>query len=106
MSEASEIREKKLAELREKYAQQQQEEQQKQQAEQQIESMLKRFLSPEAKARLKNVKLVNEQLYWNVVQQLLVLARSGRLQGKISDEQAKKILKSLSQKREISIKRK
>ena len=68
--------------------------------------VLKKMLSPEAKARLKNVRLVNEERYWSAVQQLLVLYQSGRLQGTVSEEQLKRLLSAFSQKRDIKIKRK
>jgi len=106
VNEADSIKEQKLAELQQQFAQQQESEQQKQAAEQKIESMLKSILEPEAKARLKNVKLINEQLYWNVVQQLLSFAQSGRIKGQVTEEDVKKLLSALSQKRNIKITRK
>ncbi len=106
MSEVDSIKEQKLAELQEHFAQQHAADQQKQVAEQRIESMLKAILEPEAKARLKNVKLINEQLYWTVVQQLLSFAQSGRIQGQVTEEDVKKLLSMLSQKRNIKITRK
>jgi len=106
VSEADSIKEQKLAELQQHMMQQQEAEQQKQATEQRIESMLKAILEPEAKARLKNVKLINDQLYWNVVQQLLSFAQSGKIQGQVTEEDVKKLLSALSQKRNIKITRK
>ena len=106
MNEADNAEEQELAELKESMARQQAEEEKKALAEQKIEMVLKRMLSPEAKARLKNIKLVNEERYWNTVQQLLALYQSGRLQGTVSEEQLKRLLAAFSQKREIRIKRK
>ena len=105
MSE-EEIKERKMEELRQRLEQQQAEEEQKQLAEQRVEILLKKILSPEAKARLKNVKLVNQDAYWAAVQQLIALYQSGRVQGGISEEQVKKMLSLLSRKRDITIKRK
>ncbi len=106
MTELEGLKEQKLEELKQKLAQQQAEEEKRLQAEQKIDSLLKMLLSPSAKSRLKNVKLVNQDLYWNTVQQLLLLYRAGRIKGAISEEEVKSILKRLSQKREIKIKRK
>lgn len=106
MNEAENIKEQKLAELKESMVRQQAEEEKKALAEQKIEMVLKRMLSPKAKARLKNVKLVNEERYWSAVQQLLLLYQSGRIQGAVSEEQIKRLLAAFSQKREIKIKRK
>lgn len=106
LAELDELREKKLSEVKQKLAQKQAQEQKRQLAEQKIEVLLKKVVSPEAKTRLKNVKLVNEQLYWTAVQQLFQLYQTGRVSGKITEEQVKKILKALSKKPEINIKRK
>lgn len=106
MAELEELKEQKLAELRQRLEQQQAEQEKQRLAEQKIDVLLKRLLSPSAKSRLKNVKLVNQDLYWNAVQQLLLLYRAGRLKGAISEDEVKSILTQLSKKREIKIKRK
>jgi len=106
LDELEQLREKRRAELQDQASVQQAEEEKKELAEQRIELLLKKLLSQDAKSRLKNVKLVNHELYWNAVQQLLVLYRSGRVQGTITEDQVKEILKLLSHKREIKITRK
>jgi len=77
------------------------EEQQKQAR---IEEILKQALTPEAKTRLGNIKLVNNELYLNAVQAVLYFFKnSGQ---KINEEQVKQLLEKLSFKREIKIRRK
>ncbi|MEM0360391.1 MAG: DNA-binding protein [Candidatus Diapherotrites archaeon] len=104
--ELEQIKAIKMEELQQQLAQQQAEAEKKALAEQRIELLLKKLLSPEAKARLKNVKLVNQELYWLAVQQVLLLFRAGHVSGQITEAQVKMILEKLSAKREIRIKRK
>ena len=106
MDEAAQLKEEKLAEMQQRLEQQQSEEQKRQLAEQKVELLLRKILSPRAKSRLKNIRLVNQEKYWGVVQQLLHLYQSGRVKGTVSEEEFKKLLQLLSQKREIKIKRK
>lgn len=106
MAELNQLKEQRLEELRQKLAQQQGEETKIQLAEQRIELLLKKILSPEAKARLKNVKLVNQELYWTTVQQILLLYRTGKIHGTVTEGQVRELLKLLSRKHEIKIKRK
>jgi len=68
--------------------------------------MLKQLLMPEAKTRLSNVRLANQELYAKAVQAIIYAANAGQLKEKISEEDLKKLLASLSVKREIKIKRK
>jgi len=106
LAELEDLREQKLAELKQRLEQQQAEAEKQRAAEQKIDVLLKRMLSQDAKSRLKNVKLVNQDLYWSAVQQLLLLYRAGRIKGTATEEDVKRILKQLSQKREIKITRK
>ncbi|MCX6802411.1 MAG: hypothetical protein NT067_04860 [Candidatus Diapherotrites archaeon] len=105
-SEAEQLKSLKMEELQQQFAQQQAEAEKKALAEQKIELLLRKLLSPEAKSRLKNVRLVNQELYWNAVQQVLILFRSGKIKGQVSESQVKTLLEVLSRKREIKIKRK
>ena len=106
MDEAAQLKEEKLAEMQQMLEQQQSEEQKRELAEQKVELLLRKILSPGAKSRLKNIRLVNQEKYWGVVQQLLHLYQSGMVKGTVSEEDLKKLLQLLSQKREIKIKRK
>ncbi|MFH1234764.1 MAG: DNA-binding protein [Candidatus Diapherotrites archaeon] len=105
-SEAEQLKSLKMEELQQQFAQQQAESEKKALAEQKIELLLRKLFSPEAKSRLKNVRLVNQELYWNAVQQVLIQFRSGKIRGQVSESQVKTLLEVLSRKREIKIKRK
>ena len=96
------IKEQKLKQLKEQAEQQQKESD----AEMQLNEALKMLLEPEAKARLSNVKLVNKELYIKAAQFLLYMVKSGKVKGKIDEQQLKELLKKLSEKREMQIKRK
>ncbi len=101
-----EIRQRKLNELREKYSIQAEQQQKQIELENQVDLALKTVLSDEAKTRLFNVKLVNKELYFKTAQNLIYLAKSGKIQVKLNDMEVKRLLEQLSAKREITIKRK
>lgn len=74
--------------------------------ESQKEQILKQILSPEARMRLGNIRMVKPDLSNLVEQYLIGMATQGRLQGQLSDEQLKQILLSLQQpKRDFKINR-
>ncbi len=71
------------------------------------EQALRSLLSPEARLRLNNVKMVKPELAAMVENYLLGMASQGRLNRQISDDQLKQILLSIQQpKREFKINRK
>lgn len=107
MSEEEELKQKKMEELQKQYLQQQANAEKQNQQEQEIDLLARTVLTPEAKARLANIKMVNPEKYLKVIQQLMMFLRSGKLREKISDEQLKKLLEMLSEKKpEFTIKRK
>ena len=68
--------------------------------------LLKQILSPEARLRLNNVKMVKPELATMVENYLLGLAAQGRSPSQITDEQLKQILLSAQQpKRDFKINR-
>ena len=68
---------------------------------------LRTLLSPEARLRLNNVRMVKPELAAMVENYLLGLASQGRLNNRISDDQLKQILLSIQQpKRDFKINRK
>ena len=100
MSSLEELREKKRQELQRQAEGQEKEEARAMEA--QLDSLLRSVLTPEAKSRLSNIKLVNKELYLKVAQSLLYLAKSGQLEGKIDDAQLKTLLEKVKgTKREI-----
>ena len=95
-----------LSQLKENYFRKQKEEQKRLQAEMQLNSMVKSVLTEEARERLNNVRLVIIELYLNAVQAILYHARSGNIEGKLSEEQLKQVLAQLGSKKDFKIKRK
>ena len=72
----------------------------------QKEILLKQILSPEARLRLNNVKMVKPDLANMVENYLLGLAAQGRSPGQITDDQLKQILLSAQHpKRDFKINR-
>ena len=89
------IRQRKLASLREQAAQEQVAEQQASEVQAQKDTILRQILSPEARSRLTNIKMVKPQVAEQIEMQLIQLASSGRLKGRVSDEQLKALLQQI-----------
>jgi len=109
--ELQRLRAQRLAELQAR--QNQSEEQQRAQAiaeaEAQKQAMMRKLLTPEARLRLTNIKMVRTEFGEQLELQLLQLAQSGKVPVPITDEILKRILSQLEaqqQKREINIRRK
>jgi programmed cell death protein 5 len=104
--ELEEIRRRKLLALQQKLAEEQQKAQMEQQLELQKQAILKSILTPEARQRLTNLKLVKPEFTAQLELQLIQLAQMGKLPIPLTDEQLKRILVQLqSQRREIRIRR-
>ncbi|MEM3602143.1 MAG: DNA-binding protein [Candidatus Bathyarchaeia archaeon] len=104
--ELEEIRQKKLLSLQRRLAEEQRKAQMEQQIEQQKQAILRSILTPEARQRLTNLKLVKPEFTDQLELQLIQLAQAGKLPVPLTDEQLKKILVQLqSQRREIKIRR-
>ena len=72
----------------------------------QKEMMLKQILSPDARLRLNNIRMVKPDLANLVETYLLNLSGQGKITGQISDDQLKQILLSTQQpKRDFKINR-
>jgi len=72
----------------------------------QKEFILKQLLSPEARLRLNNVRMVKPDLAALVENYLIGMASQGKLQSQITDDQLKQILMSVQQpKRDFKINR-
>ena len=99
-----------MAELQAKRGQQEQASQAQAQAdaEAQKQALMRKILTPEARERLQNVKLVRPDFAAQIEVQLLQLAQTGRVPIPISDELLKQLLEQIQNqqtKRDISIRR-
>jgi programmed cell death protein 5 len=92
------IRQRKLASLRQQALREQAEEQAVAEAQAQKEAVLRQILTPEARQRLTNIKMVKPQFAEQIEMQLIQLASTGRLKGQVTDEQLKALLQQLQGK--------
>jgi len=103
-----ELREQRMQELQDKADGDQAEELQakQQQAEAQKQAILRQHLTDGARKRLNTIRMSKPQFAEQVEQQLVALARSGRIQGKIDEEKMKDLLKELKpDSKEFNIRR-
>ena len=106
-AELEALRQRKLEEMRAQQDQHYAAEAQEKQYDAQIQQIIRQILTTDARERLGRLKVARPELVASVEQQLLGLAQSGRLSGKINDEMLKAILdKVVPKKREIKIERK
>ncbi|MEM4703948.1 MAG: DNA-binding protein [Candidatus Bathyarchaeia archaeon] len=104
--ELEELRRRKLSALQKQAAEEQRNAQAQKQLEAQKQLLLRSILSPEARQRLTNLKIVRPEFTEQLELQLIQLAQTGRLPVPLSDAQLKQILLQLqAQKRETTIKR-
>lgn len=70
------------------------------------QAILRVILTPEARLRLGNVKMVKPEFAEQLERQLIQLAQSGRVSTPLTDQQLKELLKKLtSTRRDITIRR-
>ena len=99
-----ELREKRVSKLQKDQIDQQQREEQQRQAEHQRQMVLKGILTDEARERLGRIKLAKPEYANSLENQLIQLAASRRLSGKINDDQLKQLLQQMTKsKRESKI---
>jgi len=104
--ELEDIRKRRMLQLQRRLSEEQQRAQMEQQIEQQKQSLLRQILTPEARQRLNNLKMVKPDFAAQLELQLIQLAQGGRLNVPLSDDQLKELLVKLqSNKREIKIRR-
>jgi programmed cell death protein 5 len=99
------IKRRKMAELARR-AEQERARREREAAEEALrQELLRRILTPEARERLANLRLVRPELVKSLEDQLIVLAQSGRIKIPITDEELKTILQNLFERtrREIRI---
>ncbi len=101
-----ELREQRETKLRERMGKSKEEEETHSRMEEQLETMLNTILTPEARTRLTNVRLVNSEKYLQVGQALVVMARQGKISAKVTDDQLRQLLLQLTpKKKDMTIKR-
>ena len=100
------IRRRKLLAMQQRMGDEQKQAQAEQQLEAQKQALLRQILSPEARQRLTNLKMVKPEFTEQLELQLIQLAQAGKLPIPVSDAQLKQILIQLqSRKRETKIRR-
>lgn len=101
-AELAEIKRRKMLSLQRGLADQEK----KLQIEAQKQAVLRMILTPEARQRLTNVKLVKPEFAEQLELQLIQSAQAGKIRQQITDEQLKEILTRIqSPKREMKIRR-
>ncbi|AEB94709.1 MAG: DNA-binding protein [Metallosphaera sp.] len=60
------------------------------------EALLRSILSPEARQRLTNVKLIKPELAESLEDQLIALAQAGRIRIPVTDDELKEILSQIA----------
>jgi len=104
--EIEEIRRRRMLEFQQRLAQEQQRAQLQQQIEAQKQAILRRILTPEARQRLNNLKMVKPEFANQLEIQLIQLAQANKVKTPITDELLKEILIRLqAQRRDIKITR-
>jgi len=105
--ELAEIRRRRLSQLQQQQNDQQDEMERQRQVDAQVHLVLLQIMEPEARERLNTIKMTKPDFAKAVEQQLVLLAQSGRLKSKITDQQFKELLRQLTpQKKEFRISRK
>jgi programmed cell death protein 5 len=104
--ELNAIRQRRYSELQRAAIDEQRQTETRRQYEAQKQSALKQILTPEARQRLTNIRMVKPEFADQVELQLIQLAQSGRVKLPISDDQLKDALGKLqSSRKEIRIRR-
>jgi programmed cell death protein 5 len=104
--ELEELRRRKLLAMQQRMNDEQKQTQADRQLEAQKQALLRQILSPEARQRLTNLKMVKPEFTEQLELQLIQLAQTGKLPIPLSDAQLKQILIQLqSRKRETKIRR-
>lgn len=104
--ELNEIKRRKLMELQQRMQQEQEAMEEKRRIEMQKQAILRRILTPEARQRLANIKMVKPEFASQLEAQLIAIAQQGVIRIPIDDEQLKEILRRFQMgKRDIRIRR-
>lgn len=104
--ELEQIRKRKLLSMQQRISDEQRQAQEEAQVEAQKQALLSKILTPEARQRLNNLKMVKPEFAEQIELQLIQMAQTGKLPIPLNDNQLKQILIQLqSRKREPTIRR-
>lgn len=93
------IKQRQLAELRRRLIEAERAERARKEYEAKKSAVLRAILTPEARARLANIKMVKPEFAEQLELQLIQLAQMGRIPTPVTDDQLKGILMELQSKR-------
>ncbi|MGC9147996.1 MAG: DNA-binding protein [Sulfolobales archaeon] len=96
--ELEEIKRRRLEEIYRRKEAERLEKERKAQEEAIKRELLRRILTPEARERLANLRLVKPELVEALENQLITLAQSGKLKIPVTDEELKEILYQISER--------
>jgi programmed cell death protein 5 len=100
------LRQRRYSDLQRAAIDEQRQEESRRQFEAQKQAVLKQILTPEARQRLTNIRMVKPEFAEQIELQLIQLAQAGRIKVPITDDQLKEALGRLqSQRKEIRIRR-
>jgi len=99
--ELEKLKKKRMAEIQEKLA----EEEERLKREMERQAAMRIILTPEARQRLANLRLIRPELVAQLEEQLIQLANTGRVKMPITDAVLKEILSKIMTKREFKIRR-
>jgi programmed cell death protein 5 len=105
--ELERIRARRLAELQAQQQQTEHMQRAQEEAEAQKQALMRKILTPKARQRMTNIKMVRPEYGEQLELQLLQLAQTGRIKIPIDDDVLKRLLSQLqgSSRREINIRR-
>ncbi|KAF4583106.1 DNA-binding TFAR19-related protein [Ophiocordyceps camponoti-floridani] len=95
-SELEQIRKARLEQLKAQGGESQEAQQQKQQQDEARQNMMSQILHPEAADRLGRIRLVKPQRASDVENRLIMLAQTGQLRQKVTEEQLKEMLNAVA----------
>jgi programmed cell death protein 5 len=100
------LRRRRYSDLQRAAIEEQRQSETRRQFEAQKQAALKQILTPEARQRLTNIRMVKPEFAEQIELQLIQLAQTGRISVPITDDQLKEALARLqSQRKEIKIRR-
>ena len=101
--ELEELRQRRLQEMQAQAEQQLAQEQERVAIEAQVQGALRQLMSAEAKELLAQVRVARPEMAKTVEQQVMALARDGKLTAPIDDATLQKMLTPLSRRRETKV---